>query len=266
MPYHVSYFFKQNVGRIGGWSENYWNNLTDLPTVNTKAQAFLPVLRALHGRQSVCNHIRVSDAATFRVTEITLVPGDVNPEVLGTTFSDYPTTALGTLLGAAPSYKVRAWLKGTWDSIIDVGGFYDPGPNFTINVGAWAAHLTTGTNGWALRVIDRAQPLKVVRDITQAGVVTVLAHGYADNSRVRISRSKGLTQANALWRITVIDGDSFSLQGWVTPAVATPYQGNGTVRLQSYIYPSINSAKIERATKRNIGRPFGLLSGRRTTR
>jgi len=266
MPFRVSYFFSQQTQRLGGWSENFWNSTTNQDTAFQKAADLVTPLRKLHGKTTVLRHYRVSNVDVFRQIDILNFSSTDNPDVTATTIADYPTTALGLKLVANPNYVVRQWIKGTWDSVIDAGGFYQPTATFVTNVNAFFAALTTGGNGWALRVLDRTVPSKVVRDITQAGSVTVLAHGYADNATVRISRAKGLTQANNRWRITVVDADTFSLQGWVAPAVNTPYQGNGIVRLQTYVYPAIGGGIVERATKRNVGRPFGLLSGRRTAR
>jgi hypothetical protein len=57
--------------------------------------------------------------------------------------------------------------------------------------------------------------IKTVTGATNAApiVVTVAAHGYASADRVAVERVKGNLGANGDWRITVLDADTFELNG-----------------------------------------------------
>lgn len=267
MPWKVTYFFTQAVGRIGGWSENFWNSQTDQSGVILAADRLNSLLEALHGRSSYIIGRRISAVATFRRVAVNTWTQDTfNAQVSPATLSDYPTTSLLMVLRSNPDYVTRQWTKGIPDAVVDNGGFYKPTSTYARQVETFFRQLREGGNGWCLRVLDRGQANKIVQAITQAGIVTVAAHGYDNNDLVRISRARGMTVANAIWRITVIDANSFSLQGWTGGSTTPVYEGNGVVRRQIYAYPAISDCSIDRATKHNVGRPFALLSGRRRRR
>lgn len=265
MPFRVSYGFQMQAEKLGGWTENFWSALPDLPSVETALNQLKPKLVNAHGNAVIMNEIRISNADTFRDVKVLLV----NASIVGTpvaTEADYPTNALLLKLTGQGNYVTRQWIKGIWDSIIRDNGRYVPTANYIAVMNQIFAELLNSSRGWVMRVTDRGVPFKPVKDITQAGVVTVTNHGYADNAKVRISRVKGLTQANDLWRITRLDADTFQLQGWVAPVPASPYLGRGLARLTQFIYVPIQQAVIVRATEHAVGRPLGLLSGRRKSR
>lgn len=268
MPWKTSFRYNQPVGdRTAGWSENFWSSLPDIAAVRAAAVALGNALWQLHGDGVNLPSVRISNALSFR--DVSVIPLNLFSAIPATPTSsdaDYPTNALLLKLTGQGSYLTRQWIKGIWDGVVTRGGIYTPTATYTTRVNSLINTLTNAANGWTLRVSDRSIPFKPVKDITQAGIVSVTGHGYADNSRVRISRVKGLTQANRIWRITRIDADTFSLQGWVAPDVTTPYLGNGLARQVAYVYPAIAAGQIERATKHNVGRPFGALTGRRRTR
>jgi len=262
VPFRVSYFFQQRAALTGGWSENFWSNETQLEVAKTRAAELAPLLSELHGHTSFITNYRVSTVAGFRQVFIKRTDATENIHTGASAVSDYPTNALLLKLSAAPDYKISMWVKGIWDLVVTEGGFFNPTATYIKHRDKFFAVLTNAAKGWAMRVQDHNQLFKVVQAITQAGIVTVNAHGYDPNDLVRITRARGLTQANGLWRVTVVDGNNFSLQGWDPPSPATPYRGFGFVRKRVLIYPSINGCEFDRATKHNVGRPFGLLSGK----
>lgn len=266
MAFRVSFQFFQQTAKMGGWTENYWNSLADLSAVQDKANDLALSLDGLHGNTTFMPAIRISDASSFRDVKLITRPGAQTPGTSAQSVSDYPTNALLLRHLGVGNYRVQQWIKGIWDSVIAQGGYYTPNSDYQSRMLTFRTKLALATNGWVLRVLDRTQALKPIKDITQAGVVTCTGHGYLDNAKVRISRCKGLTQANTVWRITRIDADSFSLQGWVAPNPAIPYLGGGVVRLQSYTYVSIMDSVVQRATEHAVGRPLEQLIGRRRTR
>jgi hypothetical protein len=267
LAFKVSYFFQWVGERTGGWSWNFWNSGTDLNPVQIATDALRNALNGITGNQTICPFARISDISTFRVVDLrNYVAGAIVPTPSDPANTDFPTNAALLELTAAGGYIARSWLRGLPDGIINTGGRFLPYPAWIALQGTAFGILTNAANGWSLRVLDKGQAPKVVQDITQAGVVTCLGHGYATNDVVRISRARNLVIANRLWRVTVTDANTFMLQGWVVPAVVTPYTGNGQVRKQVRILVQIANARFVRATEHRVGRPFGLLSGRRKRR
>ena len=267
MPFKLSFQYQQQTVKLGGWTENFWCGLSDLTAATAKAGQLRTLLDPLHGNTTFLTGCRISDAATFR--DVTLLSWPLNTQNPGTSpgsVSDYPTNALLLRLTGLPNYRTQQWLKGIWDGVIASGGYYQPTATYQGYMQAFLAFLTAGSNSMVLRVLDKSQAFKPIKDITQAGVVNCTGHGYSDNAMVRISRCRGLTQANNVWRITRIDADTFSLQGWVAPSPATPYLGNGVSRLRLYTYVPIGGGSIIRATEHAVGRPLEQLIGRRRTR
>jgi hypothetical protein len=132
------------------------------------------------------------------------------------------------------------------------------------------ALLKDSANLWSLHPLDRTVPLKVVTgvDLT-TGIVTCPAHGYGPAGTVVKIRLKGFATPkvlNQIWRITVIDANTFSLSLWqpLTGQVVTGK--NPTARLQTYTYVQIADVLQIRSTKHNVGRPTGQLGGRRKRR
>jgi hypothetical protein len=266
MPFRVTYFNQVQQTLLGGWSENFWHGSPDLAVVISRAEALKPIIDQLHGQEVVLQSVRISDAANFR--DVTILPGAAvsTATVTGANTTDYVTTSALLKVKSVDNYVTRQWIRGVRDSAVGFDGAWKPGGTYLTDWKKFLAEIAAASNGWSLRVLDRAVPKKIIQAITGAGVVTVPGHGYADNAIVRISRVKGDVRANKVWRIQRIDADTFSLIGWVALAVPIPYQGSGTVRLQTFIYKAITEAVVVRATSHKTGRPFGLLGGRRRVR
>lgn len=265
MAFRVSFFWKQQADLLGGWSESFWNLGTDVGPVETAATNLRTRLNAVHGQQTLCTEIRISDVSQFRDVSILRFtttpspPGSVND-------SDYPGVGVQLKLKAAGNYIVRQTVRGTEDGDIRDGGRWKPRPATVIRFNALFAELTSAGNGWALRVQNRLIPKKVVSAITNAGVITVAGHGYATNDFVRITRAKGTYDVNHVWQIVVLDSNSFSLIGWVAPTDPAVYKGNGKAILQSKTFIQISNVTYVRAAARKPGRPFGLSIGKQKSR
>lgn len=266
MPFKITYFFKLQMELEAGWSFSLFNNNTDIAPARAAALALLTPLDKLGGTQTIISNIRISDLTSFR--SVSLLSTTITPDadLTQSNSSDYATTAVLLKVSGPGGYLARMWYRGVPDNIIRGAGRFNP-------TAAWLGYFSTmrgvllsGSNQWSLRVLDKTVPKKIVQAVTQQGVCTVTGHGYATNSKVRISRGKGLTQINKVWRITSIDPNTFSLQGWVDPLVNTPYLGNATAQLQSPIFVPIVDVETVRASSHKTGRPFGLLGGRRRTR
>lgn len=262
MPFRVSFFWSQKADLNSGWSENFWNGATDLANVTAPAESLRLALRQVHGAQTGCEYIRISDVTNFRQVTILKFPPTILPAPGGIQDSDFPNVGGLLRLTANPKYSVTQFLRSTDDADINNGGVWNPRPATITRLNALYAQLTSASNGWCVRVQDVATPKQVVAAITNNGVVTVIGHGYATNDRIRISRAKGTLPVNKIWQIVKIDNDSFSLIGWVAPNPAGVYLGNGKAIKQTPVFIAISTAKVIRAVARKTGRPFALSSGK----
>lgn len=268
VAYKVSFFFSQDAPpRAGGWSENFWNTASDLTAIEARANTLRGSLLSCKGRQTQCLAVRIAEVGGFRRTKIlAFTKGEFNAMAPLEWESDYPNTALKLRLLEAPSateqQSTTQWFRGIPDYLVVQGGGYVPDAVFLGRAVNLFNVLTAVNQGWATYTIPGDAPYKVVRAITAAGRVTVQNHGYVDDQLVRISRAKGLTYANKVWRIVSVDLNTFDLQGWDPPVPTPTYTGNGKARTQTLAFNSIVEPRFEFATSHKTGRPFRLLSGR----
>lgn len=258
--------------RAGGWSINFWNSNTtglagaDYVTLKT-------ALLKVEGRQTIIPHVRwslvegptpLSDGADF--------PGFSNQNVDIGDNSDYGTTSLLIKL-RAQERSAQTWIRGIPDLVCTKGGEYGPGNtiegDYATRVGALFTVLESSSNGWSIRVRDKTITKKNVNTITSAGEVTVNAHGYAQGDVVTIS---GVTfpdkYPNGRWKIqAVVDANSFHLARWNPPLLSPgPWPLQGTCQKYVFLVKQITRCEVVRISKRDIGRPFGLLIGRHKRR
>lgn len=269
MPFRVSFFFELRQSKIGGWSENFWNSGSDKSVVAATARIFGRLLLNLKGGGTIWAATRVSDVANFRNSDLDEVPvqTDAPTNVDSGDWSDFVSQAGLLRLTATTGNATSQWMKGLMDGDVRGGARWLPRSVSLTRVNAIFAHLTTSSNGWALRVLDPTNQKKPIINATNAGVITCTGHGLASGNVTRISRIQGNGNWNGVWTVNVIDANSFSLVAYVPPSgVTVVYVGKGTSRKQATIYPAINAAKIQRITKHNTGRPFGQLTGRRKPR
>lgn len=267
MPFKVTIFFQQQSTLLGGWGTNFWNSSGNISFVQTATQQLRDNIAACTGAQVWTPRSRISDSQVFRNVFFQDYPASA-PQPISSVWpdADYPNTALLLKLTASGNYSVRMWMRGIPDNIVDNSGRYDPTAQFKSRLKAFFGNLTDATQTWCVNVLDRTVTPRVITAISQLGVVTCPLHNYPDQSVIRIKGTKGLTQANGKWRITVIDSNSYSLNFWVAPAVAVPATGNPTSKLQTYTQVQIASCEVVRASSHKTGRPIGLLGGRRRTR
>ena len=265
--WRVSFFFSVNLGKKkGGWTENYWNKLTNLSDVIAATKKLAVRLDTLHGWQTALDYARISDALKFREGEIVEFGDEYAARVGGTAaqISDYPTNALLILATDAGRYKARYWIRGIRDNVINKGGKYVPDSDYIAWFGDYSAYLCAGGNGWSIRALNKDRPVVKVKSITNAGLVTTaVAHGFDPAVPVQLQRMTPWTRANGRWNVTVNDPVTFTLTGW-QPYPAAPLQPkNGQARPVNYVFQQMGTAKVDRASKHNVGRPSGLLIGRR---
>jgi hypothetical protein len=267
MPFRVSYFFSQQGDRLGGWSENYWSNDPDITTlINTHVDPLATALYNLRGNGTALNAVRISDVSTFRSAQIFQYSSYFTPPQGNDFDSDYVTSAALVKLLGPPQYLVRQWYRGVPDNCVKMDGRWQPTTSWTNFFNAYKAIITNGANNWALRTIDKGQAKKVVVNVSLTGVVTVSAHGYSTNDRIRISRTGGIPGLNKIWTVQVIDANTFQLIAIPVGGFTGGYTKPGTAQKQVILFQQITGASVLRASKHDTGRPFGLLSGRRKRR
>jgi hypothetical protein len=266
MPWRVSFFSQVQQARLGGWSENFWNTLSDLSAVTAAATLLRLRLLGVKGAPVQTPNIRISDIAHFREVTILNFPFTVYASPTTVTEVDFVTTAALLKLKAAPNYVTRQWLRGLFDEDTDGGGYFKPVPVDVIAYQTLFTLLADASQGWALRRLDRSTPKKYINAISVAGVVTCLGHGFVTDDYVRLSRVASPKLVNAIWRITKIDNDSFSLNGFPLQTVSPQITKSSIAQKQAYTFVQIANASVDRTTSHKTGRPFGQLSGRRRTR
>ena len=264
-PFRVSFFWTQQADRLGGWSENFWNNLTSFSAAQTAALALQTALWNSKGNGVLGPYIRISQVGNFRSAQV--INTNLTSTATGASSdADYPTTALLLFLASTQPYFSRQWLRGNPDNQVSSGGHFTPTAGYVTLINAITNILVTASNGWVLRNLNQGSAKQLITAVTLAGVVTVPAHGFATGNTIRISRTGGIPGLNALWKITVIDSNTFQLVGVPVGGFTGGYTKPGTAQLQSFIYQAITGGGIARASKHNVGRPFGQLTGRRRRR
>jgi hypothetical protein len=284
MAYRVSFFITQQGDRIGGWSENFWNNASDYNTCLNRALALRLLLTSAKGRQAYCPRFRITNTAVFRSGQTTIIPG-AGPATLGVSLSYTPIAGSsdyqGTKILLRMTYQVTGALKSTtqWfggqidDAIIN-GGFYDPGS--VSGASALFAALATTANGWCVNTLPTPQtygPIASIDPVT--GTVTLPPGGALPLPnpprlpRIRISGVRGLVYANGLWNCiipgTPTSPPSFVLQGWApTAAQQIPMTRSNNPRFANQIYflTPIQAANFIRSSNHRVGRPTGQFGGR----
>jgi hypothetical protein len=264
MAFKVSFFWTCQQDLLSGWSENWWNNLPDINKVVDVVDAMRTALDAVHGNQSVCPNVRISDATNFRNVKVYRYNVSVQAASGIGSDSDYATNAALLQVNALPNVKVKQWIKGIKDADISNGGRWTPTPATTAALNKVNAIVTSASNGWCVNTLSQANLKKTVTNITNAGVVTCKANGYDGSLPVRISRAQGVLGVNGLWGITIIDANTFSLNGYTADPDSVPFFGKTcTAQLQARAYTAISGIQVVRATEHRVGRPFGLATGRR---
>jgi hypothetical protein len=275
MPFRVSFQFRVQQALAGGWTENFWNLGNDGSVVANNATALRLKLLSAKGYPIQCPTIRISDLSGFRVVKKLRfpdirVPTTFNPDL----FCDFVTTAYllkltGTTAGP-PAIAVvnNQWFRGGFDGDVTNGGYYVPTAG-TVNVmNRLFSEITSGANGWALRVNTRSAAKMTVTAISQAGVVSCTGHGLNTDDKTRLSRVVSPTSLNKIWKVVRISADTFSLVGPPSdiPSTGATVGLNTTSQKQLAQYLQITSATVDRATEHRTGRPTELLIGRRRTR
>lgn len=266
MAYRIGFRFVQQSSKLGSWTENFWLDTDDQTVAITEANNLRLQLNNAKGAQVYCPSYRVSKVGTFRASEQILFP-TAAPVASNIALydADYPTTKL-LLEFRSSTNKTVQWFGGLVDGWISASGNYVANGTSAQWMNQFFARLTGPQAPWSIRVLDPNRPTFLVKAIDPAtGIVTTNTNTFPADARVRIKGVRGLTQANAVWRITVITSTSFSLNGWI-PTTTLMTKGDPTVRQQTYTFQKIVRTRIVRSTSHKVGKMPDQLSGKATSR
>lgn len=266
--YRVSFMFYMRASRIAGWSENFWYQAESAADAMTNALALAPRLNECHGFGSVMTNVRVVNVANRRdgfIRDYGFV--DTNNDVAQSVTSDYPTTAMLFSMNSVQGGTTRQTLRGIPDDIVTRGRFTNAAGWFNAFQSLAGALAGTGS-GWRIRILADNPKKEITLLNPLTGVVTAAAHGYVENDRVRVSSVRGTNggYVNRIWRVANPTANTFELVGWNPPSTFNPDISNAYSRLQSFVFHSISNVNYIRISRRNVGRPFALLTGRRRRR
>lgn len=259
MAFRISYRWVQQSRKLGSWTENFWLDTDDATLAETAGRALLVPLNRAKARQVYCPYFRYSKVGVFRASEQVLIPG-AKPGS-GTSFdADYPTTKLQLQFRSAGG-RTTQWFGGLVDEWISNSGNWVPIGSATNDLNGFFAALTGPSYPWSVRILDPARPTFLVKNIDGAtGTVTTNVNTFPADAKVRIKGVRGMTQANDVWRITIINNTSFTLNGWLPTTV--PFEkGDPTVRQQLYTLQKITLAKVVGSTSHKVGKMPDQLSG-----
>lgn len=266
MATRVSFCHNWQGERAAGWSENYFHQSNDPQTALADALKLAPFVKAVHGDQSLLVQIRVAALTAPKLSLVKIVDSTPPTEFEEATGSDFPSAAVTQELVGSDGRRIRNWIRGIPDKAIGKGGRKDFSTAYNRALKALKCELVAEASPWRIIHRDYAQAKKRITAITDAGVVTCAAHGYADGSKVRVSGCITPTQANGVWEAIVVDANTFKLEGYITLS-GSVLTGKPRVKLLVAAEPvKIVDVMQKYASSRNVGRPFGQVGGRRRTR
>jgi hypothetical protein len=250
-----------------GWTESLYKVGTD-----TDLRTYLPGLYTLatkriklSGAQTQIKHTRVSSVGIFR---------DVDGENLnlvgdGSHESDTPATALLIFMNDVTSLKHKfMFMRGIWDSVVKIGGLYQPTVAYSANFAAWRVEVVAGTWGW-LGTATKIEQLvtNVVQNVDKTVTVTLAAELFPvprpDFASVRISGVQGAVQLNGQQIVRVNSGTQFTTK---FPVAMFPWTVGGKVTYNLKGFVAASGIGVERVTERKPGRPSYKSVGRRRAR
>ena len=265
MPFcRVTLFFSQSGY---GWSESLWQNMgpddtlaTFAPRAVSLAQKRAPLL----GAQGSIIAARLSVDGVFRDA----LYADIAAPLVGTAtqVSDAPDTAILVDCSSIVGTKhKKVFLRGVWDSVVDLGGTYVPSAAWQTRFNAWAGELINGNWGWLTRsgrvsalITGAVQLVGGNVGVTLGGPLTGIPFGV--KTRVQISGVKGAYQLNGSQLVVASAVDAFATANRIS---IFPYTAGGRATWSTPAFQAIQVAVPGRIVERKVGRPSYKSPGRR---
>jgi hypothetical protein len=254
--FRLTFFFEQLEN---GWSESVHTTASDTLTLIALASGYASRRMAFCHSSTFLSHIRISDDLTFRDVILDPIPLPINGGFKPTGFAEGPWTALDARMSATPTVQRSLFVRG-----FPAGQINSNQTNFTAAFQAayraWTQYVTD--NVFGIKNKDRTQLKQPINTISPAGVVT-MANPIAGLANLATVQLLGIPRSVIPKRtytvVNFVDGSNFSLRGYSGPAISM----RGYLRLISYVILQINQIVTDFVTERRVGRPFGVLRGRR---
>lgn len=269
MPYRVVFQFNHPRG---GWSETFYTNAGSLNIALAEADALASARGSILVPSAEMVAYRVADVDNLRSS--VLFKPIYTPWPDSAEGCDAPWTgALYGVYATPTSVSRRLLLRGVPDEL-----FTQRPPIGDVIAQKWRqdainlffAVLYNPANNWSIRRFDvSAQPGAFISSLTNTvgvssitvrpnSVPPVLVGQYVQVYGVRgvcppLARSKVLS--------TNTPNDTFTIPG--TLPVDYTYPGGARFVRLGFVYSQITQVQFERVSTRKIGRPFGLIRGRR---
>lgn len=249
------------VHRTAGWSESWYTQEPDIAKVRI-AMSDLCDLRARLlpiGASVVGQRYQVVDAVGNSTTGAQVFPGSAG---LAT---DLPQVALYFKLpGQGVNNYKPLYLRGTPDARILEGEYIG-----TEDYNRRLVNFLRMLQQWRFRARDFTNSVWPIWNVTNAGVVQLnAASTLSVGNIVQVLRTRdGFgDQVGGMFRVgTVTNASNITLDAWTFGAT-----NGGKVRINSFVYPLVDSADIvpenARAVMKKVGRPFGAFRGRASKR
>lgn len=266
--YHVTYFFE--AGKVG-WSETYYLSAGDL-TGAQKEEAKLA-----RSRINLCAHpdyggptltyARVKEDGSAR-------PADIFTHFLKSMYfaeedADMPWTGIYVNTTDTNNKTMKRLLRGVPD-FSTTQLWNQPAANVAWTNQFNVFRISLLNDGWThrvkqqIRANDKVITALTIDETTHYLKVTSAAHGLTNEDSISFRKVKASKPVTGEHAISVVDANNFLVPGcW--PHTIT-FLGEGWWFKNVWLYPDITAARIGRKGKRDVGRPFGLLRGRRPNR
>lgn len=277
--FKVSFIYTDPVdhARLAGWTTSFYNNAGNIDAVIAASKVLGVQLGKCAGKQVVVSGARITDLSNPRNARSVNVPA-YTPISYDT---DFPTNAVHCTLYGSTLSPVGFWLRGVPDDIILRAKLIDGFPTGYKAFQALQDMLGDASQTWTIRRIPNNiatfpilnwNGLATANPQFSTGATMALAVG----DRVRIQRVKGFPYLKRVWTITAADNVGFTYTigpNYNPPAAAPVLTDKGKARNVTSsgarnvtVGEQITKLTYDYATKKNVGRPTGGLSGRQKTK
>lgn len=258
------------AARNSGWSETYFHNAATFTSqLIADFEELVSRRLALSSDDVSIVHCRLSDDLVRRDAVPVSVPAFAahNSGYEGNT--DFTFVSALTRITASNILSRNLYLRGIPDGLTHtaIGKITDPSWVQAFNrLKSW---LTTGR--FCLKAIDRNlnanRPIESFTLTTGDQVVLqVTAHGLVTGQQIVVGNVRNMPSMNKVWRVTVVNANSFTLIGYPLANRNELVAGDGYFYKQIYaLYPFTDMAQIRIVSHRS-GRVFGQPVGRRKRR
>jgi hypothetical protein len=254
--FRLTFFFEQQEN---GWSESIHTTATDTPTLISLVLGYAQRRMDFCHPSTFLTHVRVSDDQVFRDVILDPMTLPIKGNWKSLAKAEGPWTALDLRLQSGPLVQRSLFVRG-----IPAGQIDSNLPSFTADFdsayGRWVTFLADSLFG--IKNKDRTQAKQAINTVSVGGVVNMLAPllGLANLDTVQVLGIPRSVLPKRTYTVqNFVDMSNFTLRGYNGPAIA----GRGFLRRISYVISPITATATDFATERRVGRPFGVLRGRR---